>query len=175
MLARCAADDLTYEPVGLSLGNAPRSPLTRRAWSVELPAASFDRARKAIEGWEVHRGAGLEVLADGPVATGTNVAMRAPLPIGQIDVTCRIVAVVDEPRRFGFAYGTLSVHPEQGEESFVITQHSSGTTFEVVAVARAVHPIARVMPFLADTLQDRAVRRYLTAMESASTTPVELG
>ena len=29
-------------------------------------------------------------------------------------------AVVNEPRRAGFAYGTLPGHPESGEESFVV-------------------------------------------------------
>lgn len=169
ILAGCDDDDLTYEPVGLSLGLPQPSKLTRRVWSVDLPDVSFDRAVSAIQRWEVHRGAGLEVLTDGAIAVGTNVAMCAPLPIGYIDVTCRIVSVVDEPSRYGFAYGTLSVHPEQGEESFVITRHSSGTTFDVVSVSRPVHPIARAVPFLGDILQDRGVRRYLGAMESAST------
>jgi uncharacterized protein (UPF0548 family) len=32
----------------------------------------------------------------------------------------RVVAVVDEPLRCGFAYGTLEGHPVSGEEAFVI-------------------------------------------------------
>jgi uncharacterized protein (UPF0548 family) len=48
----------------------------------------------------MHRGARLRVAADGPIAVGTNVAFGAPLPIGFIDGTCRIVAVVDEPNRY---------------------------------------------------------------------------
>jgi len=168
ILAGCDDDDLTYEPVGVSLGPSQPSRLTRRVWSVDLPDVSFDRAVSAIQGWKVHRGAGLDVLTDGAIAVGTNVAMCAPLPVGYLEVTCRIVSVVDEPGRYGFAYGTLSVHPEQGEESFVITRRSSGTTFDVVGVSRPVHPIARVVPFLGGILQDRAVRRYLDAMGSTS-------
>jgi hypothetical protein len=43
-----------------------------------------------------NRGAGLDVLPDGSLAVGTNVAMSAPLPVGFVEITCRIVAVVDE-------------------------------------------------------------------------------
>ena len=70
----------------------------------------------------MHRGAGLRVAADGPIAVGTNVAFSAPLPIGFVDGTCRIVLVVEEPNRYGFAYGTLSVHPERGEEAFIVSR-----------------------------------------------------
>jgi len=117
----------------------------------------------------VHRGAGLEVLADGGITVGTNVAMSAPLAAAHIDVTCRIVAVIDEPDRFGFAYGTLRVHPEQGEESFVVSRSHKGVRFDVVAVSRPVHPLARLAGPAAHHLQDAAVRRYLSAMSAAAT------
>lgn len=32
---------------------------------------------------------------------------------------CEVVWTIDEPRRRGFAYGTLPGHPERGEEAFV--------------------------------------------------------
>ena len=116
----------------------------------------------------MHRGAGLDIAADGPLVEGTNVAFSAPLPLGFVDGTCRIVAVIDEPKRFGFAYGTLEVHPERGEESFLVTRAESGVTrFDVEGVSRPTHPLARLIPPAADRLQDAAVRRYLTAMEKA--------
>jgi hypothetical protein len=74
----------------------------------------FNGAARALRKWEVHRGAGLTVCADGPPTVGQVAAMSAPLPLGFIDVTCRVVSVVDEPNRFGFAYGTLPIHPAQG-------------------------------------------------------------
>lgn len=117
----------------------------------------------------MHRGAGLEVLTDGGIAVGTNVALSAPLPVAHIEATCRIVAVVDDPDRFGFAYGTLRVHPEQGEESFIVSRSGSGVRFDVVAVSRPVHPLARLIGPGATHLQDVAVRRYLAAMQTAAT------
>ena len=76
---------------------------------------------------------GLLVAADGGIEVGTNVALVAPLPIGFIDATCRIVAVVNEPDRFGFAYGTLGTHPQRGEESFIVTRSGDASRFDVVA------------------------------------------
>jgi uncharacterized protein (UPF0548 family) len=115
----------------------------------------------------MHRGAGLRVAADGPIVLGTNVAFSAPLPIGFIDGTCRIVLVVDEPNRYGFAYGTLPVHPERGEEAFVVSRHEDGSVrLDIDGVSRPAQPLARLFPSLADYLQDRAVRRYLAAMRT---------
>jgi uncharacterized protein (UPF0548 family) len=33
---------------------------------------------------------------------------------------CRIVYVIQEDRRFGYAYGTLPEHAESGEERFLV-------------------------------------------------------
>jgi uncharacterized protein (UPF0548 family) len=115
----------------------------------------------------MHRGAGLRVAADGPIAVGTNVAFSAPLPIGFVDGTCRIVVVVDEPNRYGFAYGTLSVHPERGEQSFVVSRDGDGKVrLDIVGVSRPALRLARLVPPLAGHIQDRAVRRYLAAMRT---------
>jgi uncharacterized protein (UPF0548 family) len=118
----------------------------------------------AIEGWAVHREAGLSVVADGPIEVGTNVAMSAPLPIGFVDVTCRLVAVIDEASSCGFAYGTLPVHPETGEEAFLVVRDRDEVRFDVQAVSAPRHPLGRLVPPIAGRLQDAAVKRYLSAM-----------
>jgi uncharacterized protein (UPF0548 family) len=164
LLARCRDDSLTYAPVGGSLTDETPAGLHRHSWSVSLPRDSFARAVDAIRSWAVHRGSGLSVAADGPIEVGRNVAFAAPLPLGFVDATCRIVAIVDEDDRAGFAYGTLSVHPERGEESFVIVRDDEGVRFDVNAVSRPGDPLARALPFLTDRLQDAAVRRYLDAI-----------
>ncbi len=166
LLARCADDNLTYEPAGGSLTAVTHPGLHRHHWETTLHAEdAFDRACDAIRSWEMHRGAGLVVATDGPIAVGTNVAMNAPLPLGSVDVTCRIVAVIDERDRCGFAYGTLSVHPERGEEAFVVRRDDDSARLEVDAISAPAHPVARMVPVVADLLQYRAVRRYLAAIE----------
>ena len=116
----------------------------------------------------MQRGSGLTVVTDGDFVVGTNVVITAPLPIGYVNVACRIVTVIDEPDRFGFAYGTLPVHPEQGEEAFIVTRASdSTTTFLVEAVSRTAYHLGRLVPFVSDFLQNQANQRYLRAIERA--------
>jgi len=170
LLTESASASLTYEPIGASLDETIVVPggLERRRWAAELDGdEAFDRAVQAVKAWGVHRGAGLLVEADGELAVGTNVAMCAPLPVGYVDVTCRVVVVIDEVDRYGFAYGTLPVHPERGEESFVISQTNAVATFTIRAVSRPAHPLARLVPRVADALQHRAAERYLAAMAAA--------
>lgn len=107
--------------------------------------------------------------AGGPPTVGSVVAMAAPLPVGWVEVVCRVVDIVDEPDRFGFTYGTLSVHPEQGEESFTVVRSSDASTdFHIVAVSRPRHVLARAVPPIARHLQRGATNRYLAAMRSAT-------
>ena len=161
------ADQLTYAPAGVSLTTETPPGLRRHSWSTQLPPGCFDAAAEAIVAWRIHTGSGLVVEAEGDVARDVNVAMLAPLPRGWVDVTCRVVEVVDEPDRRGFAYGTLSVHPERGEESFVVSRGDGGSvSFDVVAVSAPIHPLARLGGPITDRLQGRAVRRYLAAMHA---------
>ncbi len=77
---------------------------------------------------------------------------------------CRVVQVVDEPGRRGFAYGTLPGHPEQGEESFVVSREADGTvTFTVTAFSRPGNLLTRVGGSFARRTQDLFIGRYLRA------------
>ncbi|HQZ34322.1 MAG TPA: DUF1990 domain-containing protein [Ilumatobacteraceae bacterium] len=164
---------LTYEPVGISHTLTVPTGYRLDRWSRVIGTSNdvFERACEAIRTWQIHRGAGLVVCADEPPTVDAVVALCAPLPIGYIDIVCRVVTAADLPDRFGFAYGTLSVHPEQGEESFTVIREADGTiVFEIVAVSRPRHFLARALPPVARILQRRATARYLDAMTSVVTT-----
>jgi uncharacterized protein (UPF0548 family) len=171
-LATANADaGLTYAPVGLSGGpTAPKGyRLDRWSQPIGIGDAAFERAVEALMTWKVHQGAGLLVAASVPAATGVVVAMAAPLPLGWVDVVCRVVDVVDLPSRKGFSYGTLPTHPEQGEESFIVETAADGTvTFEIVAVSRPRQAIARLCPPIARRLQLAATNRYFDAIRAAA-------
>jgi uncharacterized protein (UPF0548 family) len=164
---------LTYEPLGLSsLAEDPPPGYQVGSWERRLGSAAetFDAAAGALRGWLVHRGAGLVVVADGPPTVGEVVAMSAPLPVGYVDATCRVVSVTDEPDHYGFTYGTLPVHPERGEESFTVERAADGdVTFRIVAVWRARHPLARLCPPVTRRLQRSATERYLDAASASVT------
>jgi uncharacterized protein (UPF0548 family) len=125
------------------------------------------RARLGIETWRAHTGAGLAVYPTGaPVEVGGTVLVVATVGPLRVVAPCRIIAVVDEPSRFGFAYGTLPGHPEQGEEAFVCEQSADGTViFRVRAFSRPRDPLARLGAPVSRWVQTRATRSYLKALQ----------
>lgn len=54
------------------------------------------------------------------VGPGTVVVLSAGAGPAAISAPCRVVYLVAEPARPGFAYGTLPRHPERAEEVFLI-------------------------------------------------------
>jgi len=165
-----AFDELSYELVGLSkLAEAPSSfRMDRRTCELGRGDEVFDKAVRALREWQVHRGSGIVVLADDEPRVDLVVAMSAPLPVGFIDLACRVVDTVDQQDQFGFTYGTLSAHPEEGEESFTITRGADfSITFDILAVSRPRMWAARFCPPVARKLQHRATGKYLAAMQSA--------
>lgn len=110
--------ELTYTEIGATRGPLPRGfHHVERRVDIGSGRDGFDRAASALMGWDMHRGAGLRVNASTPTAeVGSTVAMS----LGWIRIPCRVVYVVAEQNRVGFAYGTLAGHPEQGEECFVV-------------------------------------------------------
>ncbi|MFC5501873.1 DUF1990 family protein [Lysinimonas soli] len=47
-------------------------------------------------------------------------------------IPARVVYVIDEPDRKGFAYGTLPGHPERGEEAFVVERRADDSVWLVI-------------------------------------------
>jgi uncharacterized protein (UPF0548 family) len=129
-------------------------------------ATSFDDAAIALSNWAVHRSAGLRVQARGPAATpNTDVV----LGLGPIRAACRIVYVLNEPDRRGFAYGTLQGHPESGEEYFGVHRESDGSTFaEIAAFSRPARWWSRFGAIAAGKVQQRITDRYLAALRTAN-------
>ena len=82
--------------------------------------------------------------------------------------SCRIVYVIDEQapvRRWGFAYGTLGAHVEQGEERFSVELHADGAVwYDLRAFSRPRYWPVRLAKPLARRLQHRFVRESLASM-----------
>lgn len=115
--------------------------------------------------WQVQLGAGLEVSASAPIAVAGAVLILG-LGIGslRLQAPCRVVYVVDEPRRRGFAYGTLAGHPESGEEAFMVEHHADDTvSFTVTAFSKPATRLAKLAGPLGTTVQGWITARYLRA------------
>lgn len=132
--------------------------------------AEFERAAAAVFDWAAQRGAGLRVRADGPASTpGTVVLMTAGFGRLGMDIPCRVVWVVDEPRRRGFGYGTLPGHPESGEESFVVTLEPAGdVVYTLRAFSRLATPLSRLGGPVSRRVQGLALDRYVTTIRRAA-------
>lgn len=169
MLAAQRGEELAYSGVGATLRGQQPAGYHHDRYEARLGDGdeTWDRAVAGLKDWEPHRGSGLTVVADGAIATGTDVVLVAPLPVGFAVAACRVVGLIEDRDTWGFAYGTLPTHPEEGEELFVVRRRDAVVTFEVVALSRPRHPLARLAGPIARGLQVRATRRYLAAMEAA--------
>ncbi len=135
----------------------------RRQAQIGSGRAVFDAAGQRLLEWGMHRRAGLAVTASEPVA-GPGVVVR--IRLGPLSGTCRVVYVVNEPDRRGFAYGTLPGHPEIGEEYFGVRFDPSDQAVyaEVVAFSRPGQWWSQLGAGAAALLQRRITDRYLAAL-----------
>ena len=159
---------LSYAEVGATLGDRPtgyRHDDDSLTLGVGDPV--FDRAVLGLREWQAHRGAGVRVAPiDAPLEIGTTVALALPLLGISTLAACRVVAVVDEPARFGFAYGALEGHPERGEESFIVDRDGDTITFRISAFSRPADPLTRIGAPVARAIQRRVTRSYLVALHA---------
>ena len=123
----------------------------------------FEDAAAAGMRWGMLRGAGVKVQATTEVAA---VGSEVIVGLGPVQAPCRVVYVVDEPDRRGFAYGTLPGHAESGEELFLVRYEPS--TEDVFAVVTAFSRHATWWSQLASPVTSLVQRivttRYLTAL-----------
>jgi uncharacterized protein (UPF0548 family) len=101
------------------------------------------------------------------VRLGTDYRLTARLGLFSVREPVRVVAVVDEPARRGFAYGTLEGHPVSGEEAFVVHRDVEGDVWLTLrSFTRPGRGVWRVA-FPAALVAQRWYRgRYLRALRN---------
>ena len=164
---RLGAAGLTYREVGATAGDLPEGyhHLSRRVvlgHGQEL----FTRAGEAVLQWQVQVGAGLKVSVSSPVATpGATLILGMGIGPLRVKAPGRVVYVIDEPRRRGFAYGTLPGHPESGEEAFVVAHHDDdAVSLTITAFSRPATRLAKLAGPLEGIAQRRITARYLRSL-----------
>jgi uncharacterized protein (UPF0548 family) len=126
----------------------------------------WSAASAAVLEWGIKTRSGFTVDPAGTrVRLGANfwlVARSGPLAVHE---PVRVVAVVEQPDRCGFAYGTLEGHPVSGEEAFVVHRTGDG---EVALTLRSLTRAPRGrwrLAFPAALVAQRWYRRrYLRAL-----------
>jgi uncharacterized protein (UPF0548 family) len=161
--------DLTYPQVGASRREdlPPGYRHLRRRVRLGTGPAVFEAASRALATWQMHRAAGIRVRADAEsVAVGGRFASGIGIGRLRLWAPCEVVWVVDEPRRYGYGYGTLPGHPETGEEALVVTVEppDSGVWFDIRAFSRLAYWYLRPGRPLAEFIQDRVTDRYVEAL-----------
>ncbi|HEX7331287.1 MAG TPA: DUF1990 domain-containing protein [Pyrinomonadaceae bacterium] len=132
--------------------------------------ATFRRAVEALKSWRHFELGWVGILPGGvAVEVGATVAVKARA-FGTWSLNAlRVVYVIDEPRRWGFAYGTLPDHVECGEERFLIEWLADDSVwYDILAFSRPQHPLVRLSAPLARMLQKRFARESLLRMKSAT-------
>jgi uncharacterized protein (UPF0548 family) len=166
LLSRARDADVTYQPIGATLAGLqpPGFRHDRRSVVLSERKEAFTVARQGLRTWQAHRGIGAVVSPEDPPLEGATVVVmlrRGPL---RVIAPCRIVAVVDDHDRYGFAYGTLPGHPEHGEESFVVERQADRVTFEITAFSRPADRLAKLGGPLTHLIQQQATRGYLAGL-----------
>jgi uncharacterized protein (UPF0548 family) len=163
--AELGSQSFTYAEVGATAGDLPDgyTVLRRtRDWS----NGGFASSAQDLMSWAVQQRSGLRVATSSTVIAADAVAVLG-VPIGPLVLSapCRVVYVVDEPGRIGFAYGTLPGHPESGEEAFVLEQHVTGRLrLTITAFSRPATRLARLGGPVTGWMQRRITERYLLSL-----------
>jgi uncharacterized protein (UPF0548 family) len=173
---------LTYEPEGASIMDTLVEGFDNDYQRVQVGAGAqqWERAKEAIRQWVHFPAAWTSVLPEQtPIEKGRVVAMFFRLFGAWWRNSCRIVYVIDEPNRYGFAYGTLPGHIESGEEVFLVELDTDGRIwYKLRAYSQPRHWMVRLGYPLARTLQEKfrqdsalAVQRYVQGTAATYLTP----
>src|SRR4051812_2311039 len=163
-LSDLAALPLTYSEVGATAGQLPAGyHHVQRTAVIGRGRRRFTDAAEAGMRWGMLRGAGLRVEATTQVAA---VGSEVIVHLGPVQAPCRVVYVVDEPDRRGFAYGTLPGHAESGEELFLVRYDpaSENVFADVTAFSRHATWWSRLASPVTSLVQRVVTSRYLNAL-----------
>ena len=175
LVASQAALDLTDPEVGVSAtGTLPGYNVDENRVLLGHGPEIFAAACEALRAWRQFSSPWTRIWPlPTPIAVGQTVAVLAHAFGMWWPNTARIVYVVDEPDRFGFAYGTLPQHVERGEERFLIERHEDGGVWYTIrAVSQPRYWMVRVAYPLTRRMQRRFARDSLAAMRRAVESPL---
>ena len=136
-------------------------------------APDFDAAVRAIRQWKMFDLGWVHLFFDNtPIEPGATVAVVIRhLGFWSMNA-CRIVYVVEEQERYGFAYGTLTEHAERGEERFMVEwNHEDDTVWYDLLAFSKPGPMASMGYPYTRRLQKRFAQDSVKAMKKAVSMP----
>ncbi len=173
LLRKHENDELTYNNIGMSLTPAG-TPTPEGRWHTFEDSRVVGHGRDAFVAvgyalmhWQLNENAGFFVQSKGGVVReGESVGIGLPIWFMGVTAVCRVVRVVSEADRIGFAYGTLPGHPETGEESFIVELKADGSVvMNIRAISRPAALFTKLAGPFGTRVQRRAAKRYLDAAQ----------
>lgn len=170
-LANVSNDGFSCSEVGQSLGKVPGGyNVDHNRILIGTGRKSFDAAKKAVRDWKMFDMPWVDLHRfDTPIEVGRDVAILIK-HFGFYSINAaRIVYVIDEADRFGFAYGTLKQHGEKGEERFTVEYNAKNDEvwYDILAFSRPNHLMAQLGYPLTRHLQHCFARDSKEAMFAA--------
>jgi len=163
---------LTYSPVGLVHGTAAGYDIDETVEVIGHGREDFHRARAALAKWAHFDLGWVELFPRAaPSRTGAVVAVLIRhLGFWSLNGARVVYELEASETQFGFAYGTLPNHAEQGEEIFEVALdvNSGQVTYRLRAASRPRAALARLGYPLARVLQARFRRDSAGVMRRAT-------
>jgi uncharacterized protein (UPF0548 family) len=161
--------DVTYSGIGSTQGTPPSGYVVdhTRAKLGEGEAV-FQTAQAALRQWaHFQLGWVHPCWTDTPIEPNQTVAILARV-FGLWSLNaCRIIYIVQDEEKFGFAYGTLPDHVESGEERFTVEWNpdDDSVCYDILAFSRPNHFLTRMAYPVTRRLQQRFARDSVAAMQ----------
>ena len=167
-------DNFSYTEVGASRIAAPGNyNVDHNRVQIGSSFADFNKAIKAVKSWKMFEMSWVELCwADTPIKVGENVAVLIRhFGFWSLNAS-RIVYVIEERgevEKYGFAYGTLSEHGEQGEERFTVEFHRANKEvwYDLYAFSKPKHILAAIGYPLSRLLQKQFAIESKKSMQRA--------
>jgi uncharacterized protein (UPF0548 family) len=160
----------SYPEIGATAGALPHSyNVDRNRVVLGSGPRTFRKAVEYLRAWQMFKLGWVDVSPHAaPIRVGENVAVLVRhFGFWSLNAA-QIVYVLEEERRFGFAYGTLQDHAEQGEERFSIDwSEDDSVAYNILAFSKPNQWQVKLMPPFARGLQKKFARDSLAAMKRA--------
>jgi uncharacterized protein (UPF0548 family) len=128
--------------------------------------ATFEKAKAAMKNWKAYALGWTNIHPNAqPEKDKTFCVLVSHFGFYSLS-SLRIVYVVDEPRRFAFAIGTLPGHVEKGEERFMVEWLADDSVhYDLLAFSKPQHPLVYLGYPVARQLQKRFAKDSKRAMQ----------
>lgn len=160
--------DLNYDEVEATRGLFPNGydHDRNRIWLGEGNVV-WEKAKEAIREWKQFPSGWTKIHpVDTPIEKDETVAMLFRLFGLWWKNSTRIIYLIDEPKKFGFAYGTVKGHVERGEEIFCVEKDAEGKVYyKVEAFSRPDFWLTKLGYLLARFYQKKFARESMAQMK----------